>query len=76
MDPYKAHRNSTTPEPMKRKTTIHARLLQRFQRVYADTEIAWTVYKVNKDDHEARDRYLRQLKRCQSIRDAINDCAI
>jgi len=59
-----------------RKTNIHQRLLHRFQRVYADTEIAWSVYKIDKSDIQARDRYLRQLKRCQAIRDAINECAI
>jgi hypothetical protein len=59
-----------------RKTNIHQSLLHRFQRVYADTEIAWQCYKIAKDDIQARDRYLRQLKRCQSIRDAINECAI
>jgi hypothetical protein len=59
-----------------RKTTIHQSLLHRFQRVYADTEIAWATYKIDKADTEKRDRYLRQLKRCQSIRDAINECAI
>jgi hypothetical protein len=59
-----------------RKTTIHQRLLHRFQRVYADTEIAWNCYKIDKANPEKRDIYLRQLKRCQSIKDAINGRAI
>jgi hypothetical protein len=61
---------------IRRKSTIHQSLLHRFQRVYADTEIAWGLYKINKDDIQARDRYLRQLKRCETIKKAISECAI
>lgn len=55
---------------IKRKTRLHEALLSRFQRLHADTELAWAKYKADRTDRNL-DIYVIQLRRCNRIMQAL-----